>query len=248
MPGGIAGISSGAAAGSTFGPWGSVIGGAIGAIGDLFGQSSANEANWKIAKKQMEFQERMSNTAYQRAVTDLKAAGLNPMLAYSQGGASTPAGASARMESVTGGRLSERAISSAMAMAQYENINAQTRKTNQETRQVKEITDNLVGDQVGGTAGKLSLELENLRKQGENLAAQLKNLNLEAERRKIDNDQLELINPALLEAARLYNKTLKAELSEKEADAEFWRWIGAEGRGAEWGTKALLAIKALLRN
>lgn len=51
----------------------------------------ANAFNAEQARLNREFQERMSNTAYQRAMTDLKKAGLNPILAYSNG-SSTPTG------------------------------------------------------------------------------------------------------------------------------------------------------------
>jgi len=68
-----------------------------GAYGNAQSVAATNATNLQIANNQMAFQERMSDTSYQRGMTDMKAAGLNPMLAYSQGGASSPQGASATM-------------------------------------------------------------------------------------------------------------------------------------------------------
>ncbi len=78
---------------------GSVIGGGISAVG----AHKANVANIHSAREQMAFQERMRGTQYQAAMDDMRKAGLNPILAAKVGGAGTPAGAMANVQSESGG-------------------------------------------------------------------------------------------------------------------------------------------------
>lgn len=119
--------------------------------------------NAEEAAKNREYQTEMSNTQYQRAMKDMQSAGLNPMLAYSQGGAgnvsgssasasapqtSAPSGATASGSAASPSGLAKAAqaqqfnyLASAVATAaqvgqmvsQVGNINAQTEKTKVDT-------------------------------------------------------------------------------------------------------------------
>lgn len=72
--------------------------------------SVAMNFNSTEAMKDREWQEHMSNTAYQRAVADMKEAGLNPILAFQNGGASTPGGSAGTISGASIGAPSSSAL------------------------------------------------------------------------------------------------------------------------------------------
>jgi hypothetical protein len=75
----------------------SLLSGAIG----MLGTRSTNRAQEQLARQQMQFQAGQTGTEYQRAVADMRKAGINPMLATKLGGASSASGAMAQLRDPT---------------------------------------------------------------------------------------------------------------------------------------------------
>lgn len=111
---------------------------AAAAGGNLLGTYLTNKANKKISQRQMAFQERMSNTAYQRTMADMQQAGLNPILAGKLGGASTPAGAS-----IPSNRYNA-------DFANIANVMANTEKTKAETKLLNETAGSILPKTIEG--------------------------------------------------------------------------------------------------
>lgn len=174
----------------------------------------AREFNQDEANRNREFQDKMSSTAFQRGMADMKAAGLNPIMAFNKGGASAPSGSMASTSAPSGSSVSGPAASASSASSSFS--------------PASDFLTPAVNTALAAT--KQKEEVKNLIDTNANIRAQAVNINADT--------ALKLAGASKTEAetynVREINQQLLREAAKSRHDEEFyntpfgkkWRQIG----------------------
>lgn len=223
-------------------------------------QSAANRANIKLQRDNQAWMERMSNTSWQRSVADMLKAGINPMLAVSQGGASTPSSSAATV-------IPEDALARSVSSAADKAMQVQAlrlTKANADQAEEKAIQEGLNTDamkvdrlQTGDYFKRLHDETEKIKAERMSAQQRARLAKTDADIRDIELKVAEQIQGYQVNSARAMSQIadkdvdirelqailMRLDIPEKEALAAWFAEVGAASPAA----KAIMSIGQWLR-
>jgi len=234
-----------AVAGALIGFGGDILGGIFGSSA----QKKANKANIQLQRENQDWLKMMSDTSYQRSTEDMLAAGLNPMLGFSQGGASTPGSSAATVEpNMAMSRATSSAATKAMQMAQIQLTSEQARKARVEA----DFGEAFNASNIPELAFRSTQESNRLSAEVDRIVEDIKNMEKSRELTKAQTQQalaqaqqLREMLPYLKNASDIQTKLQQYQVPSAKAESELWEKAGAEGRAVGLGAKALELFKRL---
>lgn len=212
-------------------------------LGGLMGSSAqkkANKTNLELQQRQLAWQEKMANSEWQRGVADMKAAGMNPMLAFSQGGASSPSVSAATAQPVdalarsvsSAGEKAAQAIALQQQQANTRLILEQARKAGSEA-DVAAVT-------ARNAEHRQHWEIQEIRKRIEGI---ISTFQLTDQQRR----QLHELLPFLTRSARAEATISELGIPSAQAEAEWWKKMGDMGASGSSGTVIKEVMNAIIQ-